>query len=116
VRTLLLVYDAVWLMGAQVGSVHVPRLMAIESFATVHQLVSTVRGQKRPNVGPLAAVRASFPPGSMTGEDNGALRVLGGGTVSVEEVLHTRECSSNFGLAHARGCLRVRLSLSLRAQ
>lgn len=52
----------------QVGSVHVPSLMAIESFATVHQLVSTVRGRKRPDVGPLACVRAGFPAGSMTGE------------------------------------------------
>lgn len=47
---------------------HVPSLMAIESFATVHQLVSTVRGLKRPEVGPLACVRASFPAGSMTGK------------------------------------------------
>jgi hypothetical protein len=84
VRTLLLVYDAVWLLVAQVGSVHVPRLMAIESFATVHQLVSTVRGQKRPEVGPLGAVRASFPPGSMTGEHNGATASDVGGTVSLQ--------------------------------
>jgi len=50
-----------------VGSVEVPALMEVETYETVHQLVSTVRGRLRPDASPLDAVRACFPPGSMTG-------------------------------------------------
>ncbi|KAJ2716048.1 hypothetical protein H4R19_000864 [Coemansia spiralis] len=49
------------------GSVAVPRLMHIESFAAVHQLVSTIRARVRPQAGNLAVLAHCFPPGSMTG-------------------------------------------------
>jgi para-aminobenzoate synthetase len=49
------------------GSVHVPGLLQLESYASVHQLVSTVRGLRAEGVGPVEAIRAAFPGGSMTG-------------------------------------------------
>ena len=51
----------------EVGSVEVPEMMAVETYETVHQLVSSVRGRLRPHTAALDAVRSCFPPGSMTG-------------------------------------------------
>jgi len=52
---------------AVLGSVSVPSLLAVESYAHVHQLVSTVRGQLAPETSGMDAVAACFPAGSMTG-------------------------------------------------
>ena len=55
------------LRSAVPGSVHVERLCAVETYASVHQLVSTVSAQLPPGASRAEAVRAAFPPGSMTG-------------------------------------------------
>lgn len=52
---------------AVTGSVAVPSLLALESFASVHHLVSVVTAQLRPDLGPVDLLRASFPGGSVTG-------------------------------------------------
>ena len=51
----------------EVGSVEVPQMMEVETYETVHQLVSAVRGHLRPGATAADAVRSCFPPGSMTG-------------------------------------------------
>jgi len=60
------------LSGVQgVSDVHVPRLMAVEEYATVYQLVSVIAGALDPQEPTtktgLHVLAASLPPGSMTG-------------------------------------------------
>jgi para-aminobenzoate synthetase component 1 len=52
---------------AAIGSVCVPELFALEPYASVWQMVSTVQAQLRPGCGIDQLLRACWPPGSMTG-------------------------------------------------
>ena len=64
---------------AELGSVHVPELFHVEAHPSVHQLVSTIRARLGPGFDVLDAVRAAFPPGSMTGAPKrAAMEILRG--------------------------------------
>jgi len=52
---------------ARVGSVKVPKLFAVESYATVHQMVSTVVGDLVESPSMAGIMAALFPCGSITG-------------------------------------------------
>ncbi|MBN8818904.1 MAG: aminodeoxychorismate synthase component I [Sphingomonas sp.] len=51
----------------QPGSVRVPHLFRVESYPTIHQMISIVEGRLREGLGPVDVLRALFPCGSITG-------------------------------------------------
>ena len=52
---------------AEAGSVDVPELFSVESYPTVHQMVSKVTAKLRKNVDPVTVLETLFPCGSITG-------------------------------------------------
>lgn len=49
------------------GSIHVDKLFEVQSYPTVHHLVSTISGELRDSASALDLLRDSFPGGSITG-------------------------------------------------
>lgn len=49
------------------GTVEVPTFCGLESYASVHHLVSVIRSRLREGAGPFDLMRAAFPGGSITG-------------------------------------------------
>lgn len=77
------------------GSVEATELLKLERFAQVFHLVSTVSGTLRPEVGPVEALRACFPGGSITGAPKKRAR----------EIIEELESVSRGVYTGAIGCL-----------
>ena len=52
---------------AEIGTVAVPRLYAVEGYRTVYQMISEVTARLKAGIGIAELLSASFPPGSITG-------------------------------------------------
>ena len=106
---------------AQIGSVHVPALFAIEPYTTVFQMTSTVLAQLRPEVGMPELLHAVFPCGSITGAPKHHTMELIAGLESTPRGLY---CGAIGWLDAPRGdarigdfCLSVAIrTLTLRAE
>ena len=107
------------------GTVEAPELFAVERYATLHQLVSTVRGELEDGHDAVDLVRACFPPGSMTGAPKieamsilerleptergvyaGALGFFdGGGTMDLSVVIRTIVVKDGVAHLHVGGAI-----------
>lgn len=75
------------------GTLRTERLCAVETYPTVHQMVSTVSARLQPHAAAADAVSAAFPPGSMTGAPK----------ISTMEILRRLESGSRGPYSGAAG-------------
>ena len=75
------------------GSISVPTVCEVESFPTVHHMVSEVRGTLRPELGAVDLLAAAFPGGSVTGAPKiRAMEIIG----ELEQTRRGAYCGSFF--------------------
>lgn len=74
------------------GAVRTPELFGVETYANVHHLVSTVTGTLAPGMDAADLLRATFPPGSITG----APKVQAMKTIALREGPRGAWCGSLF--------------------
>ena len=81
------------------GSIRVPKLFNLESFANVHHLVSTITGRIREDISALDLLAGCFPGGSITGAPKKrAMEII----AELEKVPRTIYCGS-IGYVSANG-------------
>lgn len=91
-----------------VGTVNVPALHVVETYSTVHQLVSTVTGEVAPGVSAGDVARALFPAGSMTGAPKRA-------AVEILSALETAERGIYSGVFGFSGSNGMSLAMTIRS-
>ena len=90
------------------GTVSVSSLHRIETYSTVHQLVSTVTGELRPECTPGDAARALFPAGSMTGAPKRS-------AVQILQRLESAERGMYSGIVGYAGAGNLSLAMTIRS-
>ena len=93
--------------NCQAGTVRVPALFALESFANVHHLVSTVTGVLNKGRNAIDLLKGCFPGGSITGAPkNRAMEII----EELEPVKRSVYCGS-LGYISANGVMDTNIAI-----